>query len=323
MDFFTHLLIGLILNILLLGILNFKFILFTGFMAIFPDLDVFLEVFKKVRSKPILAHKGISHSYIAGLIISIPSGLFYAYLTKDPFLFSIFSAFIFYSLHVTLDGLTASKIPLFFPFSKKRYRIFIDRAINPILFILSPSFFTISLLVLIITRNLTNFLFLFQIYSYFYMFYFGSKILIKIGVHVRLNSTQRYIPGIMPFFYYIHERTESNKHYFFKLHKNFIFSKKDETIFNLSIKRNSLEENLLNKALKISKSYPFFAKWEGLLPLMKKVDNKIIVYLFLAESYARERVYYLKVVFDASSQEIIEKKDGFELKMKNILASLK
>ncbi|MHA1804237.1 MAG: metal-dependent hydrolase [Promethearchaeota archaeon] len=323
MDFFTHLLIGLILNIFLFGILDFKFILFTGFMTIFPDLDVFLDVFKKVRSKPLLAHKGVSHSYIGGLIISIPMGLFFTYITDEPILFSIFSAFIFYSLHVSLDGLAASKIPLFFPFSKKRYRIFIDRAINPILFIISPSFFTISLLVLFITRNLAIFLFIFQIYTYFYIFYFGSKIFVKIGVYARLNSTQRYIPGIMPFFYYVHERMENNEYFFFTLHKKSIFSKKNETLFNLSVKRNSLEDNILNKALKISKSYPFFAKWECLLPIMKRSDNKIIVYLFLAESYARERAYYLKVVFDASSQEIIERKDGFELKMKNILNSLK
>ncbi|MFX1442830.1 MAG: metal-dependent hydrolase, partial [Promethearchaeota archaeon] len=114
-----------------------EFVIFAGLMAVLADFDVFLHSFKIVRKSKLLAHKGISHSYFAALIISAPAAGIFSLITGNSFLLAWMIGFIFYSLHVTLDALAASKIPLFYPISQKRFRFFIDRAINPILAIIS------------------------------------------------------------------------------------------------------------------------------------------------------------------------------------------
>ncbi len=137
MDYFTHNLIGFLLSFFTLKSLGLPFIIFGGIMAILPDLDVFLEPIKIFRNSKLLSHKGISHSFFGAFIISAITGGIFSIITGELYIISWIIGFSFYSLHVILDFLVASKIPLLFPFSKRRFRFFIDRAINPFLAIIS------------------------------------------------------------------------------------------------------------------------------------------------------------------------------------------
>lgn len=318
MDFFTHLIFGILINLYFFQSFTPEFIIFTALMAILPDLDVLLEGFQKVKESPLLSHKGISHSYFAALLVSIPAGLIFFLINgHSPFL-SIFYAFLFYSLHVTLDGLAASKIPLFYPITQRRFRFFIDRAINPLLLIVSIIIFLLNLIFLFFSFNFPFFFYFNLITLSFYLFFFFSKILVKILIQFKLSNFQNYIPGIFPFFYYIHENFNSNEQLSFKLSKNSVFSKMNNTLITALINRGSIEYFFYKKTLDYSRKYAFFSKWEGILPLIKEDQEKITVFIFLAESYTRGRAYYLKIDYNQENREVIDVIDGFDIKINNL-----
>ncbi len=314
MDFFTHMMIGILLYKSISHSLSFDYVIFIALMAVFPDLDVFLGVFKRIKSSVFLSHKGVSHTYFAALLVSIPTGIIFSLITKSPLYIAILYAFIFYSLHVTLDGLAASKMMVFYPFSKKRHRLFLDRAINPFLLIVSPIFFA-SDIVYLFTLNALYFLVITYIQLTFYGIYFGIKVFVKVFVYLQLSPTQQYLPGIFPFWYYIYERTAAVGKHTFTLIKKSIFSKKNDIVISASIPKNSRDELLLLKTIDYSQRYAFFSKWEYMIPMVKEEDSVINFYLFLAESYSRGRAYHIEIQFNKNTQEIINAEEGFDLKL--------
>ena len=150
------------------------------------------------------------------------------------------------------------------------------------------------------------------------MFFFFSKILVKLLIEFKLSDTQNYIPGIFPFFYYIYEAFNSNEQLLFKLSRNSVFSKLNDTLITSLINRDSIEDFFYKKTLDYSRKYAFFSKWEGILPLIKEDQEIITVFIFLAESYTRGRAYYLKIDYRRETREIIDVIDGFDIKIDNL-----
>ena len=137
MDFFTHFLIAVLVGNLLIKELNFQYIVFIGIMAIFPDLDIFIEPLKKFWHTYYILHRGASHSYFTGIFISAFAALLFSLFTGNLFFEAWIIGYLAFSLHVTLDLFTTSKVPAFFPITRKEYRLFADRAIN--FFVMIPS----------------------------------------------------------------------------------------------------------------------------------------------------------------------------------------
>jgi len=128
MDFFTHLLIGLLLSagpavypttVLVYGVI----------MAILPDADVFL--FPLWRKYPATRHHGVSHSLafvlIAGPVGAVPLSLLYP---PGWVLFALAGTVGGLS-HVVADYLTSFAVPLWAPFSWKNKAANLDIAVNP------------------------------------------------------------------------------------------------------------------------------------------------------------------------------------------------
>lgn len=310
MDFFSHFLLGILISVYFFGSYGSEYVLYAGLLAIFADFDVFLEFFRRIRRSNLLKHKGISHSFFTALIVSAITSIFFSLITGNDFLFSwIFGAF-FYSLHVIFDGLAASKIPLFYPFTKKRYRFFIDRAINPLLATISGGI----LLFYLITYYLMPSVFYSNIIDYFsifYLIYFSYRILSKIVIQTRLFKNQKYVPGILPLTYFIYENNRSNSNLSFKLFKKKQFRSKKELLLASEIQIGSEEFEYFNKAKKISENYIFFSKWENIFPIIWKDKTYIIILFFLAESYASGTAYSLQTIFNMATGELVHKIDGF------------
>jgi len=310
MDFFSHLLIALLLSAFFLSDFSLEFGIYAGIMAIMADFDIFLEPLQKKRKSKMLAHKGASHSFFAAFIVSAISGAIFTLITGYSFILSWLIGFLFFSLHVIFDGLAASKIPLFYPFSKKRYRFFIDRAINPILALISG----ITLLFYLIIYYLSPELYYSNLYLYFLMFYslyFTYKILSKMWVQLRLPKNHHYIPGILPFRYYIYESHNSGTTLFFSLYKKHQFSSKKYKIIESKIEIDTEDMDFYAEAIKLSQDYMFFSKWESVIPIITKDKNSINVLLFLAESFANGAAYCLEVIFDLISKVPVYTADGF------------
>jgi len=314
MDFFSHFLLGLLLSALTLNTFDIWIVYFASVMAIFPDLDTFLDLIPKIKNSILFSHKGVSNSYFSALIVSTVVGFLSSIIYDNNFMLMWMIGFLFYSMHVTIDFLTASKIPLFYPFSKKKFRFFIDRAVNPLLAI-------ISIIVAIIYNILLHFsgfiisIGLTMLFFSFYLFYLLFKFITKVWSLIYLPKNCRYIPGFVPFFYNIHETIVSGEVISYKLTKKFLFSSMNEIVIESKIQANSKSKRFYLKALQKSSKYVFFSKWEFLIPIVQEDETMIKVYLFLAESYAKGRAYSLRIFFNKHTSEVMEESEDFNFHM--------
>lgn len=313
MDFFTHFLMGILLSILTLNSFNFSIVLYGVIMAVLADFDIILEPLKRIKDTHLLSHKGISHSYLFALTISGLTGIFFSLITNESFMVVWIVGFCFYSLHLTLDFFTASKIPLLYPFYRKRIRFFIDRAINVVLATVSGLIILFYFVIFFFWPSLYYSPLIYFILG-FYLIYFSYRIITKIIVQLILSKDAHYIPGIFPFTYLIYQNHSSNSQLIFKLSKKLQFRNKNILLFKTIIEKPSQKEVIYNQALKICRKYVFFLKWEYLLPLFREENNKTTLFLLLSESYFSGSFYSIKIQYDKYSNRIIGLEERFSLK---------
>ena len=311
MDIFTHLLMGTLACFILLGKVCPEAIILLWVMSVFPDLDVFLEPLQKIRKMYFLSHKAGSHSYIIGLIFTGIVSLIITIFRPCAFVEIWIAGFIGYSIHVSLDFFTASKVPIFYPLSKKEFRIIADRAINPFLGLFSGMNLLVLLISYYIKPDYYYFMNLTSFYIYVYLILFGFRTIIRIIVQFRSPEGSHYIPGFIPIFYLILEDKESEKGFTFRLFKRSIFSTKKKELLSTQILRNSNEMFFFEKAIEVSRDYRFFHKWKAIFPFFKESDELINVILILAESYSRMSSHFLSVVFNKETNQVVSKKNGF------------
>lgn len=316
MDFFSHFLIGILISIFTLNKLSFSIVLYAGVMSVLADFDIILEPLQLIKKSNLLTHKGISHSFFFAAIITAITGSIFSIITGEQFFLAWLIGFLFYSMHIILDFLTASKIPILYPLKKKRYRFFIDRAINIFLATISGSIMLFYFIIFIIWpelyfSNLVNY------FLGFYVVYFTYRILTKIWVQFRLPKNMYYIPGIFPFTYMVYENKKLEEILSFKLIKKFQFRSKNSKLIESEIKLFSNEMKLFEKAVLLSKKYSFFSKWEFIIPIIKKDEKNIIVILLLAESVISGHMYSLKIVFDLVKNKLVKEVEGFNYSVKS------
>jgi len=311
MDFFSHLLIGVLTSIFSLKKFAPEFITFAGVMVILPDIDIFLHPLG--RKYYYLSHRCGFHSYIIAIFIAAVSGGIFSYITGYSFFSAWLIGFLFYSLHITLDFITTSKIPLFYPISKKEYRFGAERAINPLLMFISAIIVFIFIRLNQIGAKWIIFRTLVNICMIAYMSYLIYRLSTKIWIQYRLNEGIYFIPDFIPFFYYIYEKQDEKDRISFKLIKKIQFFSKDIKKKIHHIKKNSKEMNFFKKAIDLSKQYRFFNKWERIFPVIENIENTISIKIFLAESIIHNLGYFLEVVYDKKTNNIIKKSDGFNI----------
>ena len=296
---------------LLLGKISPEAIILLWVMAIFPDIDIFIEPFIKKRNLYFLSHKAASHSYIIGIVITGIISALISYFRGVQFAEIWIAGFIGFSIHVSLDFFGASKVPIFYPFSKMEFRIIADRAINPLLALFSGFNLLTLLVYYYISPYYHIFMALTSFYSNIYLIYFGIRLILRLIVQLRLPKGSQYIPNFIPFFYLIYEKYSSDKSNTFKLSKKFAFSFKKREILNQSFLKDTEEITYLEQAKKISQEYRFFHKWNSIIPFIRENKDKVNVILILAESYSNMRSYFLSVIFNKETRNVLSKEDGF------------
>jgi membrane-bound metal-dependent hydrolase YbcI (DUF457 family) len=316
MDSFTHFLVGILISAFTLYGFGYAMVLYMGIMAITPDFDVIFGSLSFIRRNKNLGHKGVSHSFLFAVALTAITGIIFSLFTKIPFLYVWSLGFVFYSLHITLDFLAASKTPIFYPISKKKYRFFIDRAINFYMLLISAGIM-LSYVILFFAVPAFNLILFSYFVSGFYIVYFSWRIIIKVFFKVKLPSSDRFIPGITPFSYYIYSANTMNEEMHFKLEKKNIFTSNSRTLLDSTIKLNSIQANFYEKSLLLAEDYAFFSKWEDRIPFITEYDNTVTVTILLAESYFRNSGYGLKFNFNKTTSEMIDKSEGFNLHIKN------
>ena len=146
MDFFTHSVFGGLLYILFLKDVTFDYFFIALFFSVLPDLDIFLFPLKRIFKSNYLDHRGGSHSYIVGIIISAILNIFFSIFRTRSFIVSWIIGSAFYGLHLSMDLLTTTKIPYLYPISKKEYSFYVEKAGSSFTFLNSWIFLIILLI---------------------------------------------------------------------------------------------------------------------------------------------------------------------------------
>ena len=300
MDFFTHLVFGALTYLLLLKEVTLDYLFLAIFFSILPDLDILLAPLKKKFNSNYLEHRGGSHSYIIGIIISFIISIIRSILIQQPFIFVWIIGFSFYGLHVSMDLLTTTKIPYLFPLSKKEYSFYVEKAgsfftfVNSIIFLILPIF---------IFRLFTELFFIklyINIYTSLFLLYYFYRIMSKLIVSRTLDKNQKYLPGLLPFYFKLYYYEINGNEIESRIEKKSHFSKKTEEI-KIKDTLSSQEKLFYDEAWKLNKKNYYFAKWT-LFPAIIREERVFTVRFFFLETMMRKRNMYIQYNFDLNTQ---------------------
>ncbi|NVM38202.1 MAG: metal-dependent hydrolase [Candidatus Lokiarchaeota archaeon] len=309
MDIFTHSVFGALLYILFLKDVTFEYIIIAIFFSFIPDLDIFLFPLKRLFKSNYLEHRGGSHSYIIGIIISAILSVPFSIFRNKSFFIAWIIGSAFYGLHVTMDLLTTTKIPYLYPISKKEYSFYIEKAGSSFTFLNSLIFLIIILIMFHNSAPLSLFVSVINFYTYFYLIYYLYRILTKVWINLHLKDNQKYFPGVFPFFYVIYEYELTHSGVSLCVEKKSHFSKSKVIYKNHSV-LNSEEMLFFKKAIELCNEYYYYAKWT-FVPIIIRNDSIVSIRLFFLETMVHGRTNYIQFDFVKITQQVVNFNRGY------------
>jgi membrane-bound metal-dependent hydrolase YbcI (DUF457 family) len=289
--------------------ITFDYIIFAMVFAILPDLDIFLFPLRRKFNSNYLEHRSASHSYIIGVILSTFIGFFYSLLTKHPFFIIWIIGIIFYGIHISLDLLNTTKIPYFYPISKREYCFSVERAGSTFTFLTSLIFITSFMMVYNFFPDNSLLLLLINTYTYFLFAYYTFRILTRIWVNFHLNENQKYFPGVFPFFFFIFERQITENRLYLKIEKRSHFWR-NKVIYENSENLTIEEMAFLKKGLEVCMENYYYAKWT-VLPKIYRIAGEVSLKLFFMEPMIREKAHYIQFDFNKELKAVIGYRQSF------------
>ena len=309
MDLITHLVVGALVYIFTFQYFTPSFLFYALFFAILPDLDLLLSPLRRKLKSKYLEHRSGSHSYITGLLISAIIGSFYSIFTQQSFFMVWMIGMIFYGIHISLDLLNTTKIPCFFPISRKEYSFYVEKAGSSFTLLTSLIFIISLIFAFRFSQDASLATFMISFYGYFNLVYYSYRIFTKIAIASRLSDNQKYLPGILPTTYYIFEREIRNNAFSFSLIKKSHIAR-EKVLYKNHDALNPVEEILFKKSLDICKENYYFAKWT-FLPIFLHNDEIFSVRLFFIEPLIHSRAMYVQFDFNIYSEELLASDQSF------------
>ena len=309
MDFFTHLIFGALMYTFFLKEVTFNYFFLAMFFAILPDLDIFISPLKRRFKSNYLEHRSGSHSYVIGVILSTIIGGIYSILTQQSFFIVWIIGIIFYSIHVSLDLLTTTKIPCFYPISKKEYCFYVEKAGSSFTLLTSWIFITSLLIIYFYFPDITLFFLIINIYTYFIVGYYIFRILTKVWISSHLKENQKYFPGVLPLYFFIFEKEIVNNNISLRLEKRSHISR-TKLIYKNNSNLTQLEMGFFKKGMEICMKNYYFAKWT-VLPIFFRNDGVFSIKLFFLEPMIRTRALHIQFDFDMNTKEVIGHNQSF------------
>ncbi|MFW9929012.1 MAG: metal-dependent hydrolase, partial [Candidatus Thorarchaeota archaeon] len=301
MDIITHLVFGALMYILFFKGVTFDYLIYAMFFAILPDLDVFLFPLKRFFKSNYLEHRSGSHSYVIGIIISAIIGIIISTITNQSFFDLWIIGSIFYGIHISQDLLTTTKIPCFYPLSKKEYSFYVEKAGSGFTLISS----VILIMTLIISYNIAAdisfILSIINIYTYYMLIYYIYRIIAKIWINHRLNEHQKYLPGVLPFNYFIFDISIENNKLMTRIEKKSHISG-SKIIYENKTNLTPRDMYIYKKGLELCMENYYFGKWT-VLPELFKYNGVTSLKFFFLEPMIKARATYLKFEFDNNTEQ--------------------
>ena len=309
MDFFTHLVFGALIYTLFLKEVTFTYFIFAMFFAILPDLDIFLSPLRRVSKSNYLEHRSGSHSYIIGIIIAGIVGAIYSILTQKSFIIVWIIGMIFYGIHVSLDLLTTTKIPCFYPISKKEYCFYVEKAGSSFTLLTSWVFIAILSIVFNLFRDINLFFLIINIYTYFIVGYYIFRVFTKIWIGSRLKENQKYFPGVLPFYFFIFEKEIVHNTISLQIEKRSHISR-TRLLYNNDSDLTPQEMGIFNKGMELCMKNYYFAKWT-VLPVFFRNDGVFSIKFFFLEPMVHSRALFVQYNFDINTERLIGDNQGY------------
>lgn len=309
MDIITHIIFGALMYTFFLKEVTFDYLFYAMFFAILPDLDIVLSPLRRISKSNYLEHRSGSHSYFMGVIVSAMIGGIYSILTQQSFIILWIIGIIFYGIHVSLDLLTTTKIPCFYPISKKEYCFYVEKAGSSFTFLTSLIFITILLIVYFNVPDIALSFLVINIYTYFLLIYYIYRILTKIWIGTHLNENQKYFPGVLPFYYYIFEKEIQNNNISLRIEKKSHFSRSKILYKNNSI-LSSQEMEFYKRGMELSMEDYYIAKWT-ILPKFLRYNGIFSIRFFFLEPMIHSKAMYIQFDFDKNTEELIRYNQRF------------
>jgi len=309
MDFFTHSIFGALIYILFLKEVTFEYFFLAIFFSFLPDLDIFLFPLKRVFKSNYLEHRAGSHSYITGTLMSAILAIIYSVLTQKPFFIAFIIGIIFYGIHVSLDLLTTTEIPCFYPLTKREYCFYVEKAGSSFTFLTSWIFLIILILGYYNSANIFFFLMVINSYTYFSLSYYAYRIVAKIWINLHLDENQKYFPGVFPFYFIIFEYTLTPNGISLNIEKKFHFSK-SKVIYKNQSALDAKEMVFFKRGLEMCKENYYYAKWT-ILPIFFRRKGLFSIRFFFVEPMVRAKAMYIQYDFDVVTQNLIDFNQGY------------
>ncbi len=310
MDPFTHLMVGRLLFSLFFENMDRDFLYFALIFTVLPDFDIFIAPFKKILNWNYLEHRGGSHSFITSIILSLIGSYIFTLITPQLFLRAFFLGIYFYSLHIVLDLLNTTRIPIFYPLSKREKSYYVEKAGSMFTMFFSVVFFII--LFLFDRYGASNSSQIFRtIMNILFLVYYLFRIAVKLIVQKRKLINQKYFPGFFPHQYYLFESEFSNHQIQLNLKRKNIFTKNMHLIsktFDLSPE----EMEIFGKAISICDSN-YYRNKTTKFPIIIKENDKFSIRLYVLETIMNSKSMYLQYDFDPKTGILIDENQSYGL----------
>ncbi|MHA1521405.1 MAG: metal-dependent hydrolase [Promethearchaeota archaeon] len=308
MDLFTHFIVGAIMYTSFFGNMATDFFSVAVIFALMPDFDIILAPFRRWIKSDYMQHRGGSHSYLIGIVVSLLVNLVYSPITGKGFLLGWLIGSLFYALHISLDLLNTTKIPILYPISKKEPSFYVEKAGSLFTMILSLGF----LAILITIQKLENE----QLYRsaslgmlIFFAVYYLYRIILKFLVSINLGPDQKYFPAVLPIFYLIYEANISEKKIATKLVKRSPIMK-ERPVFDFEEEITDSEFELYQKALKLCNRDYYRNKWTK-IPVIGRENNHLSFQFYFIETSMNGRGMSLSYNYDFETEKFEEKSQHY------------
>jgi inner membrane protein len=179
MDILTHMFFTYLINF---GIGSLQFneyaMVFGIVLGVISDFDVLW--FPIGQRYSIARHRGVSHSILFIVLATVILAAIFAPIIKVNFIALCLIGIISGLSHICLDVLTTIGIPVFWPFTKQRVHLDLERAINPYFMGISTFFIFFLFQLRLINFDYMIYLQLIIIITTTIILYFMAKLILKI-----------------------------------------------------------------------------------------------------------------------------------------------
>jgi len=154
-----------------------------------------------------------------------------------------------------------------------------------------------------VSADIFIFSLLINIYTYFFIIYYVYRIISKVWLSSNLKINQKYLPGVLPFYYSIYKYEIIENEISLSIEKRSHFSSKKVNKNFITI-LNTEEMLLFEKGMEFCKANYYYAKWT-LFPIFIRNNGIFSVKIFFLETMMSKRTMFIQFDFGLDSQQLI------------------